>query len=222
MVAARLSGADAQPLYDGGIRAGFRRSHNFMYRPACPSCDACRPIRVVASAFEGSRSLDRVRRLNRGVSAEIIVPRATTEQFGLFARYQAARHPGGGMDRMSFIEYRAMVEESPVSTFATEFRDCEGILIALVLADETADGLSAVYSFFDPARPKLALGNYMILWLVDESRRLGLDYVYLGYWIAGCAKMDYKSRFRPAEALGPEGWAPLDAHGGDGMKRAVV
>lgn len=209
VVAAELSGPGAAALYDGGIRAGFRRSHNFMYRPACPGCDACRPVRVIARAFEGSRSLARVRRLNRGIVAEIVAPRATTEQYGLFARYQAQRHPGGGMDGMSFIEYRAMVEESPVATFVAEFRVPGGALVALMLADETGDGLSAVYSFFDPSLAKLALGNYMILWLIDECRRRGLDYVYLGYWIAGCEKMDYKARFRPVEALGRGGWAPL-------------
>lgn len=210
VVATELSGRGAKDLYSDGLRAGFRRSHNFMYRPACPGCDACRPVRVVTRAFTPSRSLDRVRRANRHVAAETAPPQATTEQFGLFARYQAERHPGGGMDRMSFNEYRAMVEESPVDSFATEFRAEGGELLAVMLADTLPDALSAVYSFYEPAHAKLALGTSMILWLIAEAKRRDLDYVYLGYWISGCAKMDYKSRFRPLEAFGPRGWAPLE------------
>ncbi len=210
VVATELSGRGAKDLYYDGLRAGFRRSHNFMYRPACSGCDACRPVRVVTSAFTPSRSLDRVRRANRHVTAETAPPQATTEQYGLFARYQAERHPGGGMDRMSFNEYRAMVEESPVDSFATEFRAEDGELLAVMLADTLPDALSAVYSFYEPAHAKLALGTSMILWLIAEAKRRDLDYVYLGYWISGCAKMDYKSRFRPLEAFGPRGWAPLE------------
>ena len=211
VIAAELTGSDAKGLYHDGIRAGFRRSHQFMYRPACPSCDACRPVRVVASAFTPSRSLDRVRRANRHVTVETAAPRATTEQYALFARYQAHRHPGGGMDRMSYIEYRAMVEESHVDTSLTEFRAGDGELIAVMLADVLPGALSAVYSFYEPAHAKLALGTSMILWLIAEAKRRDLGHVYLGYWISGCAKMDYKSRFKPLEAFGPQGWAPLVA-----------
>ena len=192
-----------------------------MYRPACSGCDACRPVRVVIDDFESSRSLERVRRVNRQVTAESGIAAATTEQFGVFQRYQADRHPGGGMDLMSFLEYRAMIEDSPIETFATEFRVAGGTLSALMLADVVADGLSAVYSFYDPARPKLALGTYMILWLIDETARRGLPYLYLGYWIEGCAKMDYKARFRPLEAFGPEGWSAVDVERGTGLREAV-
>lgn len=210
VVAAELGGAEAKRLYHDGIRSGFRRSHNFMYRPACPGCNDCRPVRVIAKEFAPSRSLDRVWRVNQRVSAKTTLPHASTEQYGLFTLYQAERHPGGGMDRMSFVEYRAMVEGSPVDTEATEFRAEGGELIAVMLADILPDALSAVYSFYDPKRPKLALGSYMILWLIAEAKRRGLDHVYLGYWISGCAKMDYKSRFRPLEAFGPQGWALLE------------
>ncbi len=110
------------------------------------------------------------------------------------------------MDRMSFIEYRGMVENSPVETFTAEFRDPDGELSAAMLIDQVADGLSAVYSFFDPKRSKQALGTYMVLWLIEEARRRDLAYVYLGYWIEGGAKMDYKSRFRPLEVLTARGW----------------
>ncbi len=221
VVATELTGKGARDLYHDGLRAGFRRSHGFMYRPACPGCDACRPVRVVAGAFTPSRSLDRVRRANRHVTADTAPPQATTEQYGLFTRYQAERHPGGGMDRMSFMEYRAMVEESPVETTVTEFRAEGGELVAVMLADTLADALSAVYSFYAPENAKLALGTHMILWLIAEAKRRDLAYVYLGYWIPGCAKMDYKSRFRPLEAFGPQGWAPLVPSRGAAMGESV-
>ncbi len=221
VVATELTGKGAKDLYHDGLRAGFRRSHGFMYRPACPGCDACRPVRVVTNAFTPSRSLDRVRRANRHVTADTAPPQATTEQYGLFTRYQAERHPGGGMDRMSFMEYRAMVEESPVETAVTEFRAEGGELVAVMLADTLPDALSAVYSFYAPENAKLALGTHMILWLIAEAKRRDLAYVYLGYWISGCAKMDYKSRFRPLEAFGPRGWAPLESSRGAAMKESV-
>ena len=209
VIATELAGPDPQTLYSAGIQAGFRRSHNFMYRPACPTCDACQPVRVRTQEFTPSRSLARVARSNRDLITETGPPHASTEQYGLFTRYQSRRHPGGGMDRMSFVEYRAMLETSPVATWMTEFREPDGDLLAMVLSDETADGFSAVYSFFDPAAAKRALGTYMILWLIDEAARRGLPYLYLGYWIEGYAKMNYKSRFRPLEVLGADGWRPL-------------
>lgn len=221
VIAAELSGSDPQSLYDAGIRAGFRRSHNFMYRPACPGCDACRPVRVRAHDFSLSRSLARVARANRDLNVETGPPDATTEQYGLFARYQAERHPGGGMDRMSYVEYRGLVENSPVASLMTEFRNPDGELLALMLADQVSDGLSAVYSFFDPGRPRLALGTCMIIWLINETRRRRLAHLYLGYWIEGGAKMDYKSRFQPLEVLGPDGWQPLSEGRGMPIKESV-
>lgn len=220
VVATELTGKDAKNLYHDGIRTGFRRSHNFMYRPACPGCDACRPVRVVVNEFTPSRSLDRVLRTNPHLKAETAPPQASTEQYGLFARYQLERHPGGGMDRMSFTEYRAMVEESPVDTLATEFRGAEGELLAVMLADVLPDAFSAVYSFYLP-KQGVTFGTYMILWLIAEAKRQKLDYVYLGYWISGCAKMDYKSRFQPLEVLGPQGWGPLESDRGSAMEEAV-
>jgi arginine-tRNA-protein transferase len=221
VIATELAGPDPEALYSAGMRAGFRRSHNFMYRPACPACDACRPVRVRTREFAPSRSLARVARTNRDLVAETAPAQASTEQYGLFTRYQSRRHPGGGMDRMSFVEYRAMLETSPIKTLMTEFRDEHGDLLAVILTDETADGVSAVYSFFDPALPKRALGTYMILWLIEDAACKGLPYLYLGYWIEGYAKMDYKARFRPLEVLGPRGWmlhAPAD---GGAIKETV-
>jgi arginine-tRNA-protein transferase len=221
VVAAELSGEDAGDFYESAIASGFRRSHNFVYRPACPGCDACRPVRIVAGDFKQSKSLGRVQRANRDVTARIFDPEANTEQYGLFSRYQEERHPGGGMDRMSFVEYRAMMEESPVTTFAAEFREADDELIAVMLADVLPSGLSAVYSFFDPKKPKRALGTFMILWLIGEAQRRGLPHLYLGYWISGCAKMDYKARFQPLEGLTPEGWKPLQSDRGTPTKEAL-
>jgi arginyl-tRNA--protein-N-Asp/Glu arginylyltransferase len=221
VIATELAGPDPQALYAAGMQAGFRRSHNFMYRPACPACDACRPVRVRTREFTPSRSLSRVTRTNRDLIAQTGPAQASTEQYGLFTRYQSRRHPGGGMDRMSFVEYRAMLETSPIETLMTEFRDGHGDLLAMILTDQAADGVSAVYSFFDPALPKRALGTYMILWLIDDAARKGLPYLYLGYWIEGYAKIDYKARFRPLEVLGPQGWmlhAPAD---GEAIKETV-
>ncbi len=221
MVATELVGEGAKEIYHDGVRAGFRRSHNFMYKPACPGCNACRPVRVAVDAFTPSRSLARVERANRHLTAKTAIPLANTEQYGLFTRYQDERHPGGGMDRMSFLEYQAMMEDSPADTLATEFRAEGGELMAMMLADTLPGALSAVYSFFEPSQGKLALGTYMILWLIGEAKRQGLSHVYLGYWISGCAKMDYKSRFHPLEALGPQGWELLESDRSTAIAEAV-
>ena len=113
------------------------------------------------------------------------------------------------MALMGFYEYSAMVEDSPIDTYIVEFRDKMGALAAVCLTDRTTDGLSAVYSFFETSGPRDSLGNYVVLWLIEHARKMGLPYVYLGYWIADSAKMAYKSRFQPLEALGPDGWEPL-------------
>ncbi|MBT3791503.1 MAG: arginyltransferase [Rhodospirillales bacterium] len=208
-VMAELTGDHSQDLYDHAIRAGFRRSHNFIYRPACPGCDACQPVRVDAQNFSPTRSLSRVDRTNADLLAVETQPQASEEQYRLFTQYQTKRHPGGGMDAMSMDEFRLMMESSPLASFAVQFRDPDGILQGVMLADEISDGLSAVYSFFDPDQKKRALGTFMILWLIDACKRRGLPYLYLGYRIPGYAKMAYKARFQPMEVLGPDGWAQL-------------
>ncbi|MCZ6745530.1 MAG: arginyltransferase [Alphaproteobacteria bacterium] len=217
IVATELTGASAKQLYEAGSSSGFRRSHNLLYRPACPRCDACVPVRVVAKEFKATRSMRRVLRINadvvgdpepRGDTGEA-PPHANEEQYLVFARYQRARHANGAMNGMDFDDYRAMVEESPVATTLTEFRTPRGSLLGGLLADRLGDGLSAVYSFFDPDLRKEGFGTYMVLWLIERAKRLDLSYVYLGYWIADSPKMAYKTRFRPLEALGPEGWRIL-------------
>ena len=147
----------------------------------------------------------RINRANAALAIERVAAKATAEQYRLFSSYQEARHAGGDMALMGFYDYRSMVEDSPINTFLAEFRRPDGVLEAACLTDLMNDGLSAVYSFFR-ASPGNSLGTYMILWLVQEAKRVGLPYVYLGYWIGESEKMAYKSRFSPLEAFGPGGW----------------
>ena len=205
-----LSGPDAAELYEKLSRAGFRRSHSLAYRPACPGCEACVPVRIPVAQFAPSASLLRINKANADLAAGDSPAHATIDQFRLFSRYQRSRHAGGEMSGMTYDDYRAMVEETPVDTRMIEYRHPSGVLIAGMLADRLADSLSAVYSFFDPSQRSRSLGIYMVLWLIERAREEGLPYVYLGYWIADSRKMSYKSRFRPLEGLGPKGWAPVD------------
>lgn len=200
-----LGGSDAPALYDELSRAGFRRSHRFAYRPACRSCAACIPVRIAVERFAHSRSTRRVRNANRGLAGRLLVPRATVEQFRLFAAYQRSRHRDSDMATMSFGEYCAMVEDTAVRTAIVEFRDGEAELVAVSLVDRLDDGISAVYSFYDPAR-RGSLGTWGILWLVEECRRQGLPYVYLGYWVGESPKMAYKARFPALERLTDGNW----------------
>ncbi len=206
-----LSGPGAENLHEALARSGFRRSHSIAYAPACPGCKACVPVRVVVPEFKRQRTMARLWKQNQDLVAIKVPARATTEQYELFARYQQSRHTGSDMALMGFYEYSAMVEDSPIDTFMVEFRDRAGELVAVCLTDRTSDGLSAVYSFFETESLRAGLGNYVVLWLIDQSQRLQLPYVYLGYWIADSAKMAYKARFQPLECLGPEGWIRLNA-----------
>jgi len=204
-----LTGPDAAENYDLLSRAGFRRSHAVAYRPACPGCQACIPVRVPVASFRPGRSLRRVARRNAGLSLSVRPANATMEQFALFSRYLAYRHGDGEMAGMGFADYRAMVEDTPIDSGLFELRDADGALVAGCLVDRSTDGLSAVYSFFEPDRTADSLGSFIVLRLIDEARRRALPYVYLGYYIAESRKMAYKTRFRPLEAFGPEGWAVL-------------
>lgn len=204
-----LSGPDAAGLYERLSRAGFRRSHGLAYRPACPDCDACVPVRIVTGSFAPGRSFKRIRRRNADLTAADVGPLATAEQYRLFLRYQRSRHGGGDMSSMSFADYRAMVEDTPVDSRLIEYRDDQGALVAGMLADRLAGSLSAVYSFFDPALERRSLGTYMVLRLVEAARALRVPHVYLGYWIDESERMTYKTRFRPLERLGADGWVRL-------------
>ena len=205
-----LTGRHASSFYNELSRGGFRRSHHLAYRPACIDCQSCVPVRIPVADFIESRSLRRVRNVNSDLIARPVEADATLEQFRLFQRYQRLRHVDGDMAAMTFGDYQAMVEDSPVPTKMVELRDVGGILYGTGLYDPLDDGLSAVYSFFSPEADKRSLGTMLVLWLVDEARRRRLPYVYLGYWIAESDKMAYKARFRPLEALSStEGWRRL-------------
>ncbi len=216
-VVTEITGPDADGLHDRLSRAGFRRSHNIAYAPVCPGCRACVPIRIPVATFQPGRTLRRIAQANRDIEGYDVPARATAEQFQLFQRYQQARHGDGDMATMSFYDYRAMIEDTPVETSVVEFRDMEDRLVGGCLADRLGDGLSAVYSYFAPELERRSLGTYAILWLISRARELELPYVYLGYWVADSQKMAYKARFRPSEVLVGGTWRTLtgaEAQGG--------
>ncbi|PZW51163.1 arginine-tRNA-protein transferase [Humitalea rosea] len=200
-IVTELAGPDGEALHDRLSRAGFRRSHNIAYAPVCPGCQACVPIRIPAERFRPSRTQRRIATANQDLVAEERPARATAEQFALFQRYQQARHEDGDMAAMGFYDYRAMVEDTPITTGVVEFRDGSGRLMMACLTDWLSDGLSAVYSFFEPAEARRSLGTQAILWLVERARTARLPYVYLGYWVPQSRKMAYKAGFHPAEVL---------------------
>ena len=209
-VVTEIMGPEADTLHDRLSRAGFRRSHNIAYAPVCPGCNSCVPIRIPVAKFAPGRTLRRIARANAGMEGFDIPASATTEQYQLFQRYQQARHGDGDMATMSFYDYRAMVEDTPIETFVVEFRDPDDSLVGACLADRLGDGLSAVYSFFLPELERRSLGTASILWLIDRARAMGLPYVYLGYWVPESRKMAYKARFRPAEVLQGGMWRILN------------
>jgi arginine-tRNA-protein transferase len=210
-VFARLSGTLAQPLSEALTNSGFRRSQSIAYRPACDGCSACVSVRIVAGEFSSQRSQKRIARRNEDLVRTEVPAEATREQFALLRTYLDSRHSGGGMSDMGLFDYVAMVEETPVNTHIVEYRRTDGTLVACALTDVLRDGLSMVYSFFHPGEVTRSLGTAMILDHVRAARTRGLSYVYLGYWVQGSEKMDYKARFQPLEALGRDGWARLKA-----------
>jgi arginine-tRNA-protein transferase len=209
-IVTELTGAESDALHDRLSRAGFRRSHNIAYSPVCPGCQACIPIRIVCGRFQPDRTQKRVIRTNADLVAGEVTARATAEQFNLFQRYQQARHNDGDMASMGFYDYRAMIEDTPITTHVAEFRDAEGRLVAACLTDRLSDGLSAVYSFYDPMMERRSLGTYAVLQLVRRALELGLPYVYLGYWVPQSRKMAYKARFQPSEILTGGHWRQMD------------
>ena len=206
-----LAGKDPDDLHNSLSLAGFRRSQDLAYRPACDSCNACIPIRIVVRNFELKRSWRRIWRKNDDLIAREVPSLATKEHFDLFQRYLKSRHEEGGMSDMDYHDYQAMVEDSPVRSGLTEFRDSKGQLIAVCLTDLMDDGLSLVYSFYSPDCDKRSLGTYLILWHAIKTKSVGLHYVYLGYWIESSPKMSYKSRFSPAEILTKDGWTKINS-----------
>ena len=210
-----LKAPHAEALNDALGRIGFRRSQTVAYRPSCVDCRACVSVRVVTSEFRPSASQKRI--LKRHDDLESIECRAwaTGEQFDLLQRYLARRHPGGGMAAMDEVDYADMVEHTNVPSSVVEYREPSagtkpGRLVAACLTDRQADGLSMIYSFYDPEHEaRSGLGNYVILDHIRRAAQAGLPYVYLGYWVEGARSMQYKVRYRPIERLGQSGWVRM-------------
>ena len=207
-----LVGPRAAEMNDLLTQGGFRRSQNIAYRPACESCRACVSVRIVAGEFIYHRSMRRILSRNSDLVVTERPAIASDEQYDLFRTYLDSRHQRGGMADMTVDDYAVMVEETHVETRLFEYRiasgsvEDEGELVAVALSDIMIDGLSMVYSFFNPAYVKRSLGSYMILEHINRARTLGLPYIYLGYWVKGSRKMDYKKRFQPQEHLTGHGW----------------
>lgn len=203
-------GRRAPELNDMLTHGGFRRSQTIAYRPACESCKACVSVRVLTGEFEPSRGMRRVLRDNDDLVASMTGAKATPEQYSLFRDYLDARHADGGMADMSALDYAMMVEDSHIDTRLVEYRfragPRAGILVGVALTDVLSDGLSMVYSFYDPSEEARSFGTFMILDHIARARSLGLPYVYLGYWVDGSPKMTYKARFGPQEHLTSLGW----------------
>lgn len=202
---------DAGRFFGELARAGFRRSHGLAYKPTCQGCNACVPVRIPVAGFTPSRSLRRIVARNQDLVAAERPPAATEEHFRLFKRYLAQRHGESDMAEMGWRDYRAMVEDTTIDSALVEQRGTDGTLLAVCLIDLADDSLSAVYSFFDPSAAKRSLGKYVVLELMRRAGELGLDHVYLGYWIEGSATMDYKRRFPGLEAFRDGVWRALDA-----------
>lgn len=211
-----LSRGRSSTLIDNLLKGGFRRSQNIAYTPYCDGCTACVPVRIIVDEFEPTRNFKRVLRANKDLNVKRIGATPTSEQYSLFRAYIDTRHGDGGMADMTVLDYAVMVEDSVVNTFLTEYRapdedpDCadseDRQLVAVSLCDRLSNGISMVYSFFDPDLQQRSLGSYMILECIEFARKLGLPYVYLGYWIKGSPKMAYKTRFSPQEFLTSDGW----------------
>jgi arginine-tRNA-protein transferase len=215
-----LVGRRAGQLNELLTQAGFRRSQTIAYRPACDFCNACVSTRVAVAEFRPTRNMRRVLEANSDLIGKTVPNLVTSEHHSLFRDYLDDRHSDGGMAEMSVLDFTLMVEDSHVDTQLVEYRPRgidsfitghgTGKLIATALTDTMSDGLSMVYSFFDPAESERSLGTYMILDHIERARKMGLPYLYLGYWIEGSRKMAYKSRFMPQERLGLEGWKRVE------------
>ena len=205
-----LQGDDAQRLNDSLSKQGFRRSQNVLYRPSCSDCAACLSARIVVDDFTASRSQRRTEKRNDTLKRRVASPWANEDQYDLFRRYLDARHADGGMADMDVFEFAAMIEETPIRSRVIEYTDgVDGELIAVCLTDILDDGLSMVYSFYDPAWQKRSLGTWMILDHVRIAREMGLPYVYLGYWVPGSDKMGYKAQFDALEVFCRGEWERL-------------
>ncbi len=215
-----LVGERAAELNNILTHGGFRRSQSIAYRPACEGCRACVSVRVVVDDFQPTRAMRRIAKRNADIAGEMRVAVPTSEQYSIFRAYLDSRHRDGGMADMTVLDYAMMVEDSHIETRIIEYRRRKaggngvkrdaGDLVAVALTDVLGDGLSMVYSFFEPDEAARSLGTLMVLDHIARAQRMGLAYVYLGYWVQGSRKMDYKSRFLPQERLMPDGWARVE------------
>lgn len=194
-----------QTLYSKLSVLGFRRSGNHYYRPHCTACNACTPVRVPINEFTPSRNQKRNIKKNLGLEISITPPEFYQKHYQLYEKYIIARHADGDMYPPSEEQYRSFLVESNPCTFFVEFK-YKGELIGVSVVDELTDGLSSVYTYFDPDVSDRSLGVYSVLWQIEECKRRKLDYLYLGYWIKNCRKMEYKSLYRPLEYLINNKW----------------
>ncbi|OCX61427.1 arginyltransferase [Thioclava sp. SK-1] len=219
-----LQGEGAEKLNNALSRQGFRRSQNVLYRPSCADCMACLSARIRVADFQPTRTQRKVLNRNGWLKRTATSPWATEEQFGLFRRYLDSRHADGGMADMDIFEFAAMIEETPVKSRVIEYREARDApgstraLTAVCLTDVLDDGLSMVYSFYDPDKIKHSLGTHLILDHIDIARRANLPYVYLGYWVPGSKKMGYKAKFSGLEIFKNGAWTDIgdpDSHEGE-------
>jgi leucyl-tRNA---protein transferase len=211
-----LIGPDAKNLNSHLSQGGFRRSQNIAYRPACDNCNACTSVRVPVRTFDWTRNFKRVMKRNADITSQIVPARATSEHYSLFRTYIDHRHGDGGMADMTVLDFAAMVDDTLVDSRIVEYRipteyKPDGELIAAVLVDLLNDGMSMIYSFYDPELEARGLGTYMILDAMRRVERMDLSYVYLGFWIRDSHKMSYKGRFLPQERLSADGWTMVNA-----------
>ena len=192
--------------HDGLAGAGFRRVENWVYRPACPKCNACLPWRVDVANFNPSRNMSRIIKKNKDLTRYITSPTPSDDHYRLFKTYVTSRHDDGQMAKMDQCDFTSMIRNSPIETVLINYNDAESNLVGAILCDIQSDGLSAVYSFFEPGLTTRSLGTYMVLDLLYIAKESDLNWLYLGYFVEGSRKMEYKARFKPAEVFNDGQW----------------
>ena len=196
--------------HDGLAAAGFRRVENWVYRPACPQCNACLPWRVDLRNFKPSRNMTRIIRKNKDLTRYIGSPTPSNDHYRLFKAYVTSRHHDGQMAQMGWYDFTGMISNSPIETMLISYKDAKNNLVGAILSDLQSEGLSAVYSFFEPSLTTRSLGTFMVLDLLGIAKDLDLSWLYLGYFVEGSRKMEYKARFGPAEVFKEGQWQAVN------------